>query len=137
MGYAADAQAGLEALMDAGRQAARMAVGEMFTAVAVQSPVDTGMFQSNWQTVIDANDLDPNGVGNRGLNQVRNEIWTRIERWDLKRPIMAYNDRVYGPRLEYEGWSSQAPNGFVRVNAARWPFFLKQAARRVGLESST
>jgi len=136
MSYAADAQAGLDALMETARQTARSAVGEMLTAVAVQSPVDTGFFQSNWQTVIEANDLDPNGVGNRGLNQVRNEIWTVLERWDPKRTLMFYNPTVYGPRLEYDGWSGQAPNGFVRVNAARWPFFLKQAARRAGVESA-
>lgn len=30
------------------------------------------------------------------------------------------NHQPYGPRLEFEGWSMQAPFGFVRINIADW-----------------
>lgn len=38
---------------------------------------------------------------------------------------------VYIFRLEYDRWSSQAPNGMVRINLANWPKIVKEQVKNV------
>ena len=37
------------------------------------------------------------------------------------------NNLPYGPRLEYEGWSSQAPAGMVQVSVTEAQTFVNNA----------
>jgi hypothetical protein len=37
------------------------------------------------------------------------------------------NALPYGPRLEYEGWSSQAPAGMVRISVVEFQTFVDKA----------
>jgi hypothetical protein len=37
------------------------------------------------------------------------------------------NGLPYGPRLEYEGWSKQAPSGMIRVSALEFQDYVKKA----------
>lgn len=39
------------------------------------------------------------------------------------------NPTPYAKRIEFAGWSSQAPAGMVRLAAAQFPSFIRQAAR--------
>ena len=131
MSYTDEVKAGLATLLESGRQTARVACESMFTEIVDISPVKTGLFASNWQTVEGASDLDLSGVSNRGRSATLSEMRTVIERWDCRRPLFLVNVLPYGPRLEYEGWSRQAPNGMVRITAVKWPRFLKDAASKV------
>ncbi|MCY1383672.1 hypothetical protein D9M69_718230 [compost metagenome] len=42
--------------------------------------------------------------------------------------IWAVNNMIFGPRLEFESWSSQAPAGMVRVSVAEFQTFVNEAA---------
>lgn len=77
-----------------------------------------GRFRANWNTSIGSPVLDtttrvdPSGafaVGNAAANMGGAGTVTYLA-----------NGLPYGQRLEYQGWSKQAPAGFVRVNVARY-----------------
>ena len=104
---------------------------DLFRSIILMSPVGNptlwkhkapkgyvgGRFRANWNTSVGQPNLgttaaiDPSGAaaisgvmtGMGGAGTVT---------------YMA-NGLPYGERLEYEGWSKQAPAGFVRVNVAR------------------
>ncbi|WP_330210091.1 hypothetical protein [Pseudomonas sp. AM4(2022)] len=37
------------------------------------------------------------------------------------------NNLPYGPRLEYEGWSNQAPAGMVQITVTEFQMFINKA----------
>lgn len=42
--------------------------------------------------------------------------------------IIIYNEQPYAERVEY-GWSTQAPNGMLRISVSEWPAILEDATR--------
>lgn len=111
----------------------------LFYSVVMDTPVDTGLLRGNWQATVDApavgtvNMLSPTGM------EVLDEIKKNVKFGHVN---YLTNNLEYGPILEYglypnppkrytgktlEGFSIQAPFGFVRVNAARWNFYVETA----------
>lgn len=41
-----------------------------------------------------------------------------------------YNNEPYGPRVEYFGWSTQAPEGMMRKSNLSWSKIVDQVSRR-------
>lgn len=80
-----------------------------------------GTFKANWNVSIGAPDLstrdvqDPTGAGTyqTGL--------AKIESMQLGDVVFITNSLPYSRRLEYDGWSLQAPLGMVRVTIAGLP----------------
>lgn len=129
MSYAADVAAGVAEQRSAMRATIQTAVGKLFEDVLVGSPIKTGKFRSNWQVVLGADTLALDDLPIRGTSESAREIFTRLEGLpDGDFRVFFTNLLPYGPRLEFDGWSGQAPRGFVRINAARFPMILRQAA---------
>lgn len=86
--------------------------------IVMRSPVDTGRFRANWQFGIDRPDVttstavDPSGA----LTMAR--LQGQIALIKAGPTFYLTNSLPYAYRLEFEGWSSQAPNGMVRVTLA-------------------
>lgn len=59
------------------------------------------------------------------------EALARISRWTMKQRIQMGTNAPYMDRLEFEGWSQQAPSGFVRQAVAQFSTMWREAARRV------
>lgn len=86
--------------------------------IVQRSPVDTGRFRANWQFSVNEPDLstswnvDPSG--SITMARVQGQIA------GIKAGPDAYltNSLPYAHRLEFDGWSSQAPNGMVRITLA-------------------
>ncbi len=84
-----------------------------------QSPVDTGRFKNNWIPSVNnpvtskKDTVDKSGSRAKALVRTSLEKLKPGDTWYLR------NNQPYGVRLEYEGWSRQAPNGFLRLNVAR------------------
>jgi hypothetical protein len=87
-----------------------------------------GRFRGNWQVTFDTKAtgqlerIDPQGDSTKSAaSQVvlgfTYEVGT----------IWAVNNLPYGPRLEFEGWSSQAPSGMVRISVAEFQTFVNRA----------
>ena len=109
---------------------ARQVSFKLFSAVIKASPVDTGRFRMNWQT---AGAVAPSGVidgtdkgGAAAIGDAASYIFAASD-WN---EFTLTNNLPYAERLEY-GWSSQAPQGFVRVNVARFNTLLEEEAAKV------
>ena len=99
---------------------------DLFSAVVLKTPVDSGRFRANWNCTQSAADFsttdntDPARAGQqaqKSLNFAAGGI------------VYFVNGLPYGPRLEYEGWSRQAPTGMVRVSIAEFDGYLKKAIK--------
>lgn len=109
---------------------ARQVSFKLFSAVIKASPVDTGRFRMNWQT---AGAVAPSGVidgtdkgGAAAIGDAASYIFAASD-WN---EFTLTNNLPYAERLEY-GWSNQAPQGFVRVNVARFNTLLEEEAAKV------
>lgn len=109
---------------------ARQVSFKLFSAVIKASPVDTGRFRMNWQT---AGAVTPGGVidgtdkgGAAAIGDAASYIFAASD-WN---EFTLTNNLPYAERLEY-GWSNQAPQGFVRVNVARFNTLLEEEAAKV------
>lgn len=79
-----------------------------------------GRFKGNWQVTIGTaptqslDSIDPSGAAT--ITDGR----AALASFKAGMPIFITNNLPYGPRLEYEGWSKQAPAGMVRVSIAEF-----------------
>ena len=108
----------------------RASVLELFKLVIMATPVDTGRLRGNWQTTINspagaatARD-DPSGAAAlaeamANLGSLADVVWFT-------------NNLPYAERIEYEGWSRQAPEGMVRRHIAQWQRIVSAKAQALG-----
>jgi hypothetical protein len=102
---------------------------EIYSRVVLKSPVQTGRFRANWQI--------GNSFINTSTTQSRDKSGTAsISRAALEansirvagQTIFISNSLPYSYRLEYEGYSKQAPLGMTRVTIAEMASILRGAA---------
>lgn len=90
---------------------------ELFNKVILKSPVDTGRFRANWNASINypdksvSNSLDKTGTGTIAKNSAIISNFTVNDN-----SIYLTNNLPYAYRLEFEGWSKQAPQGMARIS---------------------
>jgi len=104
---------------------------KLFSAVVMDTPVATGRARANWRAsinhTIDVADDSTNFLTEMsrteaivGKSTGADELWLS-------------NSLPYIARLEYDGWSKQAPQGMVRKNVARFQRLIKAQLRKAGL----
>jgi hypothetical protein len=104
----------------------RAIVLELFGSVIKDTPVDTGRARGNWQTTIGS---PASGVVDRdGAAPALSEMTGQAASFGGN-TIYLSNRLPYIYRLEYDGWSDQAPYGMVRKNVARIQKIVAKAAR--------
>lgn len=76
-----------------------------------------GTFRGNWQASINnpKSGILKRREGKNGSG-VLNAASRVLDRADGDDTIWFVNNMPYGPRLEYDGWSGQAPNGMLRLS---------------------
>ena len=104
-------------------QASTIRLGQ---AIISESPVDKGTFKNSWNTAIGAVSYDTSKPENRSGQDSINELVETITDTNIGATAYFSNPQPYGLRLEYDGWSAQAPNGFLRVNTMRWEQIVKE-----------
>lgn len=120
---------GVKAL-DKADKVRRASVLELFKLVIMATPVDTGRLRGNWQTTINSpagaatTRDDPNGAAAlaeamANLGSLADVVWFT-------------NNLPYAERIEYEGWSRQAPEGMVRRHIAQWQRIVSAKAQALG-----
>ncbi len=108
----------------------RASVLELFKLVIMATPVDTGRLRGNWQTTINSpagaaiTRDDPSGAAAlaeamANLGSLADVVWFS-------------NNLPYAERIEYEGWSRQAPEGMVRRHIAQWQRIVSAKAQALG-----
>ena len=90
-----------------------------------------GQFRANWNlsvTGLDTSttaDKDPSGGAAIGRAQ------SAIESYKIGDTITISNSLPYAHRLEYEGWSNQAPNGMIRLTVLEFEQYVAQQAAKI------
>ncbi|WP_281916084.1 HK97 gp10 family phage protein [Caldimonas thermodepolymerans] len=101
---------------------------DLFFEVVQRTPVDTGRLKANWQAsqnvpvrgTLTSTDKD----GNTTMVAIAGAIGGAGSVTYLA------NNLPYAHRIEFDGWSRQAPAGMVRVSMARVQRLLSAAARQ-------
>jgi len=105
----------------------RAIVLELFGSVIKDTPVDTGRAKGNWQTTIGA---PASGTVDRlGESEALADVSQQTASFGAGKVIYLSNNLPYIYRLEYDGWSQQAPGGMLRKNVARIQSIVAKAAR--------
>lgn len=87
-----------------------------------------GRFRGNWQVSFDTaitgsiDRIDPKGAATKAAGVSLIQTFTIGVG-----TIWIMNNLPYGPRLEYEGWSNQAPEGMVRVTVTEFQLYVNKA----------
>lgn len=90
-----------------------------------------GRFRGNWQVTVDQpasgtlDRIDPNGGETKAAGAAV------IAAQKAGGTIWIANNLPYGPRLEFESWSKQAPAGMVRITVTRAQEFVDSAVASV------
>lgn len=119
--------------LDYVRDVKRAAAYELFAAVVMETPVREGILRGSWHPSINvpqieaAGSISPDKSGNYTLEQIRQAV----RGLELEEAIYLVNNQPYAARIEYDGWSGKAPQGMVRVNAARWVEIVGRVAREL------
>ena len=108
-------------------ETSRAIVLELFGSVIKDTPVDTGRAKGNWQTTIGA---PASGTVDRlGESEALADVSQQTASFGAGKVIYLSNNLPYIYRLEYDGWSQQAPGGMLRKNVARIQSIVAKAAR--------
>lgn len=86
--------------------------------IVERSPFDTGRFRANWQFSVGGPDLTITDETDKTGEPTKARIKAQVQLIKAGPTVYLTNSLPYAYRLEFEGWSSQAPNGMVRVTLA-------------------
>lgn len=132
--FSADLKAFAEATKRTVNETYKTTCLELTVRFVMRSPVDTGQFRGNWQlgdgrpdTRTDS-EFDKQALGAAPST-------TSYARWQdqLEGAIAGYsivyitNSLPYARRLEYDGWSKQAPAGMVGITLVEYGNIIKLA----------
>jgi hypothetical protein len=118
----------------------------MFSRIVKRSPVDTGRFRGNWQITVDAPARGEVGPDKSGANTIASAANVAQNQ---RFPASAYfisNNMPYAEKLEFggypsspkkqtgktqNGYSTQAPNGMVRISVAEFERVIREEAAKL------
>lgn len=127
MSFASDVEAYAKKAGASLDETSRAIVLELFGSVIKDTPVDTGRAKGNWQTTIGA---PATGTVDRlGESEAMADVSQQTSSFGAGKVIYLSNNLPYIYRLEYDGWSQQAPGGMLRKNVARIQSIVAKAAR--------
>lgn len=89
---------------------------EITGMMILQSPVRDGYFRNSWRAGINEIDTSVATVASAAISSSTGSVRQALNRLDLGAAFYFTNSLPYAHRIEFEGWSQQAPNGVVRVN---------------------
>lgn len=112
--------------VDGGEKFLRAAILQAASVAIIRSPVGNpdlwkspppkgyvgGQFRANWRISFGMPDIKISESTNYA--SIPMEIKSELEAFKIGDRVVFSNPMPYGPRLEYDGWSTQAPDGMVR-----------------------
>lgn len=91
-----------------------------------------GRLRGNWRCSLGAADLTTSGESDfPSLGDAINGVQTTSLKADRKSVLWLSNSLPYAHRIEYEGWSRQAPEGMVRRNVTRIQKIISGELRKI------
>ncbi|MFD1944733.1 HK97 gp10 family phage protein [Paradevosia shaoguanensis] len=106
---------------------------DVFSEVIMMSPVDTGRFRGNWQVAIGRIPQGTLELDDKAGIATISKVQAEAMNLSAGQVIYLVNNLPYAGQLEY-GYSSQAPNGMVRLTVQRWRPIVDAVARELSKE---
>lgn len=113
--------------MDKVDKVRRASALELFKLVIYASPVDTGRLRGNWQTTINTPAGGTKSTDDPSGSMALAEAMANLG--GLMDVVWFVNNLPYAERIEYDGYSRQAPEGMVRRHLAQWQRIVAAKAR--------
>lgn len=118
----------LDAAGDKAELVVKKVAEDLINSVVMKSPVDTGVFRGNWNLSFDAPDLNNSSPANTdAVSKAR----ATLAGFKIGHRIFITNNMPYAKRLEFDAWSSQAPQGMVRITAMEYGMYLRRQVQRL------
>lgn len=102
----------------------------MGNIIILESPFDEGRFMNNWMSAVDRIDRSANRPPLLGGADSKKNLLEVTSNIQIGATFYFSNSLPYAHRLEYEGWSAQAPKGMVRVNAMYWDNIVQEEVNK-------
>lgn len=110
----------------------RKVATDVLTGVVRRTPVDTGRARASWGVGINRVDVVANytATDRTGQKTILAGLLS-INQWKPEDEILIVSRLPYINRLEFDGWSRQAPAGMVRVTIAEFSAYVDAAVRQL------
>lgn len=99
-----------------------------FSSTVKSTPIDTGRLAGNWQVTVGAPNLTISGRIDPSKGQVIGDIVRVVG--GVGKVNYLTNNLPYAQRIEYGNYSTQAPQGMVRINFSRIQQIINAEARK-------
>ena len=111
-------------------QVAKASLIRVGSQVVQRTPKDTGRAQGNWNSAYGSpdNSTDDN---KKGSDTSIGELRVSVEGLEIGTVFYFTNSLPYIQRLEYEGWSEQAPQGMLRISTQQFPRIVEEEVRKI------
>lgn len=106
-------------------------VVDLGTKVIRRTPIDTGRAEGNWQTQIGSIPGGETGRLGAGPSIAGLQRVATADKLGAGCVLFFTNNVPYILKLEYEGWSRQAPSGMLRSSIAGFPGLIQTASGSV------
>jgi hypothetical protein len=93
-----------------------------------------GMLRANWNIAFGRPDKTITAVPDPSGGATISRGALKASKATAKRTIFITNNLPYVNRIEYEGWSKQAPAGMVRITVSEFQTFVDAAVRKMSSE---
>lgn len=110
----------------------RKASFDLFSMIAIATPVDKGLLRNNWHVTHGAPDLSSfDDTEDLPVSVIINKIQSELSMTSLEKDIFFTNNLPYAVTIEYDGHSAQAPEGMVRTNITKWDKIVKLNSKKL------
>ena len=111
-------------------QIRRASILELFKLIIYSTPVDEGRLRGNWQTTVNRPAAQETARRDTNGGVTLAEVMANMG--GLLDVVYFTNNMPYAERIEYDGWSAQAPEGMVRRHVFRWEQIVAAKAKAYG-----
>jgi len=130
MSFSVDVSDWIDKATEAPEAIVRGTAIKLFSEIIFSSPVDEGTFRSNWNATVKTPSTQVNEDLIRTDDSIIGSMSKVVESSKSYSSFILTNNLPYARRLEF-GYSDQAPQGMVRVNAIRFNELIKEEARKL------
>lgn len=95
-------------------------VARMFFDIIMDTPVKTGNLSQNWNLNASGYSYKGMTIGGNSARLVHAEsVYAQVYSGKFASNYTLSNETLYGHKIEFERWSSKAPNGMMNINVIK------------------
>ncbi len=108
---------------------------KLFSAIILDTPVDTGRLRGNWRVSVKKPQLEAIDRESKSGAEPNHEVIETLKPPAGESDLYLTNNLGYVNRIEFDGWShTKAPQGMVRRNVIRFVQLIDEEAKKRGTQ---